>query len=371
MNTSRVTEAAALPANLPRIATFDLIRGLAVVFMIVIHVLDFYGAPEVHESLVGVVLAFAIGWPAASVFVFVMGIFVTYSSKRSLARGLKRAASLFLLGYLLNLARGSIPMWASLQMGLVSHEELGAHSPLTEFLIFDILQFAGLALALCVLLKHFLPRPEYWLAASLLVIFCSPFFWTLSSGFTPVDEFFKMLGGDHSEGAMFPLFPWLAYPLAGMAFGQWLREAGNNRRLFQKTLWFGLALFVVGGLAISTSPEYHVGHNLRSGPGVTLVVMGFVLVTLWACQWVTERAHGSRWLNPLYFWGKYVTAIYVTQWVLIGWGLLPFGLQQLNWLQTFLMMLTVLVLSDVSVRSWLWFRQRPLRINILSRAKFE
>ena len=59
-------------ARTGRIATFDVAKGLAVLLMIMIHVLDFYALPEVRSGTFGSTLKFAVGWPAASMFVFIM-----------------------------------------------------------------------------------------------------------------------------------------------------------------------------------------------------------------------------------------------------------------------------------------------------------
>ena len=160
MNVSMSSGEDTQASNHQRIQAFDLARGLAILFMMLIHTLDFYGAPEVHETMIGASFKAFVGWPAASTFIFIMGVFVAYTPNASLRQNLKRAAFLFVLGYLLNLFRGTIPMWLSIQMGLVTYEDLGPHTPLTEFLIVDVLQFAGIAFAVCALLQHYLPNPK-------------------------------------------------------------------------------------------------------------------------------------------------------------------------------------------------------------------
>ena len=89
--------------NNNRIKAFDLARGLPILFMVIIHVLSFYGSPQVQESRFAQAIHYFIGWPSASIFVFMMGVFVAYNKTPRLTLGLKRAMVLFLLGYLLNL----------------------------------------------------------------------------------------------------------------------------------------------------------------------------------------------------------------------------------------------------------------------------
>ncbi len=336
-----------------RIESFDLARGLAILFMILVHILDFYGENAVREGLFGHVVAFLGAPPAAPVFMFIMGIFIFLSSRLSLRQGLQRAALLLLLGYLLNLGRGSIPMWLSLQLGSVTPDQLGPHTPLTELLIVDILQFAGLAFAACVILKHYLPQPGYWLAAGTLVLFVSPALWDIGSGQPLVDEVFKLLWGHSEQGAMFPLFPWLSYPLFGMAFGYWLKRSDSQAKLFRQSLVIGLTLLTVGTLLTLSNVDYHYAYYLRGGPGLIIWVSGFVLLWLWLCHFLVDRIQPNLGFKLLFFWSRNVTAIYVIQWLIIGWGLMLVGVQQLSMPATLFAMLLVCLLSDLSLRLWL------------------
>ncbi|WP_375056394.1 heparan-alpha-glucosaminide N-acetyltransferase domain-containing protein [Zobellella sp. DQSA1] len=354
MTSERITS---LPKqSMSRVASFDLARGLAVLFMMLVHVMDFYGQPGIGETAFGKIIKFLGSPPAAPIFTFIMGIFIASSSRQSLASGLARAAWLLALGYMLNLARGSLPMWLSLQMGLVTYEQLGGYTPLTELLIVDILQFAGLALAICVLLKHYFPDPRYWIVAGLAVVCLSPALWDISSGWMVPDAALQLLWGSKEQGAMFPLFPWLAFPLFGMAFGHWFGQSGCHTRFFRKTLWAGLVLMTAGTSLILFDMDFHYGYYLRSGPGGVIWITGFVMVWLWLCRLIVGKAGSNRCLALLFFWSQNVTVIYVLQWLVIGWGLMLVGAQQLDLTNTMLAMAVVVLLSDLASRVWLRLR---------------
>lgn len=347
--------------NLSRIDAFDLARGLAILFMILIHVLDFYSQPNVQETLFGDVIEALGSWPAAPIFVFIMGVFLTYTQSHNLRNGLRRAILLFLLGYLLNLTRGTIPMWLSLEMGLVTYEQLGGYTPLSEFLVVDILQYAGLAYAICLLLKHFFPKPAAWLILAVVIAFVSPFLWDITSDISTIDEALKLFWGNHHQGAVFPLFPWLAYPLFGMAFGHWLKSSANQARLFKQTFFAGIALIVIGTIITLTNIEFHLAEIMRSGPGAMLLSTGFVLIWIYCCKLIVNFIPSNAFFNRLFFWSKHVTSLYVIQWLLVGWGLMIVGSQQLNLNNTLIAMLVLLILSDLLTRAWSKIRHAAVK----------
>ncbi|WP_444997309.1 heparan-alpha-glucosaminide N-acetyltransferase domain-containing protein [Aliikangiella sp. IMCC44359] len=352
----------AQPRNIKpsRILAFDLARGLAIMFMIVIHVLNFYGSQEVQQGLFGTVIKFIFGWPSASVFVFIMGTFVAYSDNQNLSLGLKRAAMLFALGYLLNLMRATIPTWLSLKMGLVTYEQLGPHTPINGLLVVDILQCAALAFAICILLKYFFPNPKVWLVTAMVVTFGSPLLWDISSGIAPLDQVLKIFWGNKYQGSLFPLFPWLAYPLVGMAFGQWIKQCDDINKAFQRTLLTGVLVVAIGAIITLSNTAFHAADNMRSGPGIIVTMTGVVLIWLWLCQLIINKLKPNSTLKLLFFWSKNVTGIYVIHFLCIGWGLMIFGAQQLDLFGTILMMLGVGIISNFVIQAWLRITHTPL-----------
>lgn len=340
-----------------RVLAFDLARGLAMLFMVVIHVLYFYGSAPVQKSAFGTSIQFLFGWPSATLFTFIMGVFLAYAKPASVAQGLKRAAGIFLLGYLLNVLRATIPTALSLEAGLVTYEQLGKHTPLYELLVVDIFQFAGIAYAICFLLRHYIVQPLVWLAMALMVIFISPLLWDTSSGIAAVDQVLKILWGHKHQGALFPLFPWLAYPLLGMAFGHWFRQSDNQKQAMRLALQVGIMVLLVGATLAMMAPEYHIVDNLRSGPGLIILLTGLVVIWLWLCQFWVDHLPANPFFAWLYFWSKHVTAIYLIHWVLIGWGLMLFGAEQLGLAATITCMFAVALLSDLLLRAWLWVKK--------------
>ena len=341
--------------------TFDVAKGVAVLLMIMIHVLDFYGLDEVRFSTFGIAIKFAIGWPAASMFVFIMGVFVGFSTSSTPHEEIKRALSLFVLGYLLNLVRGTIPMWLSLKLGLVTYQDVAPHTPLSELLIGDVLQFAGISLLICSSLKHATNKIYIWSGAATAIAFLSHSVWDKYTSVTIFDELLKLFVGNEEVGAIFPIFPWAAYPIAGMAFGRFLKRKNDCDAInFTYCLKLGAVCTTLGVLLTLSNPDYHIVTNLRSGPGVVLLMTGIVMLFIFAIHLFVARFKATYVVSLFAFWGKNVTAIYVLQWICIGWGLMLVGLQQLSMLSTLAAMLIVLLISHYLVLPWYNYKNRTI-----------
>ena len=113
---------------------------------------------------------------------------------------------------------------------------------------------------------------------------------------------------------MFPLFPWLVYPLVGMAFGYWFKHSDHLKRNFQRTLITGLSLLFIGALITLSNTQFHLADNMRAGPGLIVVIIGFVFIWLSLCHVSIDKIRANRVFDLLYFWSENVTAIYIIHW---------------------------------------------------------
>ncbi len=338
-----------------RVEAFDLARGLAMLFMVMVHVQMIYGTAEVQDSPFGWVVEFLGSPPAAPVFMFLMGLSTAFSARASLAKGLRRGGELFALGYALNFIRGSLPAFLALKTGLLSREDLGAETPLSLFLEVDILQFAGIALVALALCRRFVPKPAAWIALASVLMLVSPMLWGRTTD-QPLMHWFLSHFWGAEEHVAFPAFPWLCYPLIGMACGRWFIAANDPGRFFRRGLVAGLILLAIGTGVILTNPDFHIGDYYHSGPGAVLWILGFVLVWLWACQLVTRRIPPNPAFRLLYFWSQRVTVFYFIHWVLIGWGVGLFGEEERGLVATILLIGLIALVADQSTRLWVRMR---------------
>ena len=86
-----------------RTHTADVLKGIAILLMIQVHVVELFAIHELAASSVGKVFMFLGGPPVAPLFMVLFGYFISVSHKsrqQLIVRGLK----IFALGMLLNLA---------------------------------------------------------------------------------------------------------------------------------------------------------------------------------------------------------------------------------------------------------------------------
>lgn len=329
-----------------RIKSLDLARGLAVFFMILVHVLETYGLDSVYDTTIGKAVEFFGGAPAAPVFMFVMGFFLVFPKEKEFKTNLVRGLKIMALGYLLSFMRYNLP------------EALGITSYPYEFDLFsfvwevDILPFAGFAIILLALIRRFLPWPRTWILLAALIGASSPLLWGIGSEIPAVDWLLGLLWGTYEE-VYFPVFPWLVFPLLGMAF-RYFCETEHGKLKINVKLTLIAVVILAAGIAITlTNVTFHYGDYYRSGPGAILWMSGFVLIWIYLCELVVEKIPDNRLFDLIYYWSKHVTVIYFIQWMLICWGvgLLPF--EGLPIWKVLILMVIMVPLTHWVTRGWL------------------
>src|ERR1035437_8992996 len=130
---------------MPRTQTADLLKGIAVLLMIQVHIIELFASEGIYNSSIGKVLLFLGGPPVAPVFMLIFGYFIAASKKTSgqlIVRGLKIIG----LGMLLNFALNS-NLIISVSKGLLKIDLL------PYIFGVDILQFAGISIIIIAIFK--------------------------------------------------------------------------------------------------------------------------------------------------------------------------------------------------------------------------
>lgn len=296
-----------------RTQTFDLLKGIAVLLMIQVHIIELFAANSISTSQVGKVLMFLGGAPVAPIFAFVLGYFLA-SSKRSKKQLLIRGVKLFALGMLLNVAL-NFNLILSITKGLYKIDRL------PYLLGLDILQFAGISIILITLLKRIIEQSIFFTVAC---CFVSAFLGHYLLSYIPDNEFllyFSSLFYGSSKWSYFPLFPWLAYPLAGIAFYQ-IKHRFDFSVLKDAKLWFPVVVLCVlfsiftthYAVAVSSQLPLYYHHGIK----FFLWTLLFLAFYGFFANEINKLIGNTMVLNYIKWLGRNVTAMYFIQWVIIG-----------------------------------------------------
>lgn len=336
-----------------RILAFDLARGIAIIAMVAIHSIVFIGSEELRTTPIGYLCNSIISFLAAPVFMFIMGLLLTFSSKAPLKRQLLRGFLIFALGYALNLFRGTIPIAVALQFEWLADSE--NENPLLYLLEDDILQFAGLALVTLALVKRLLPWKNVWFIIAGLITFISPLLWNKSVDQPVVNYLVSLFTGSEIYN-FFPFFPWIAFPLFGMGYGELLKTS-NKTVFFKISVLAGIFLGIIGFILSRFSGDdlFHlllIG-KFRQGqlpPAIIVLFLSFQCIWIPFCYWLSTCTADNKIFNYFYFWSKNVTSFYFIQWVIIGF--LCVVLPYLNWPGVVLCIIVVTYFSDMCIRTY-------------------
>ena len=319
-------------ASRERIRAFDLARGLAVVFMIGVHVLWHWGAPETWRSPAGLVISFLGGPTAAPTFMFLMGASLAFSSRTSFRSLAVRGLWLVFLGYLLNVLRGVIPAAVGLASGVVTAEQIAPFTLPWLLTTVDVHHMAGLSLIALAGLRVAARPSLIWLAIAGVIVATGPFIRGLEFGVSILDgPLTPVVGG--APNVYYAVVPWIAFPLVGAVFGAVVARAADGpgpTAAFRRAALVGLGLCTVAVVMfVANPPSFDVSTYWRMPPAYFVGILGLVLVWLWACDVAVRRVPANRVFELLYGWSARVIAIYFTHWLVVGWGIGLVGFRDL------------------------------------------
>jgi hypothetical protein len=317
---------------MPRILALDLARGFTVLIMPSVHVVMLYSQPSVQQSLLGVVLQFLAEGPGAQLFMLIMGATFAFSEKYvSAQKVFKRTIYLILGAYALNVLKFVIPLELDiLPAALIS--DLGS-STLDLFFLGDIFHFAAIVYPVLYFVKRTHHYPGVAILFAFAIMLLSPLVWDVKTGIIFVDQVLIYLTGGPPH-CFFPVFPWLVYPLVGLAMGQCL--------ISRKLTLLG-TLIIVFSLLLPSTTEYNSFY--RTLPADTLFHLGIVLLWLSVINWISRKVKINFLFQFLSFCSRNITLIYVIQWVLIFWFVPLLGYHQLDFMPTLLWMGIVSILT--------------------------
>jgi len=265
-----------------RIPVVDWLRGLAVVLMILAHGMDAWLLPEAKTGFVYALIRVASGIPAR-LFLFLVGVSAAIQIESWLGKGmasasmrgrlLKRGGQILALGYLFRL-----------QEWLLSH----CYGGWEALFRVDILNAIGVSMLMVALVATPRRGHRQILPCLLLAAVFLGFGTSIGPAHFPAwlpRPLTSYLGGQRPM-AWFPLFPWGAWALLGVAVGHcWVAasvEEQRQRRCYLLTLLAG-AVLVAGVTAVRLVDPSIIRYPSevvrQMGPGIFLHRLGLIGMT--------------------------------------------------------------------------------------------
>ncbi len=349
-----------------RIRAFDLAAGLAVFFMILVHVLWHWGERSTWTTPIGEAISYAAGPTAAPVFVFLMGASLGASERVAFRDMAIRGLWLVFLGYVLNFLRGVIPAALGLASGVITADQVAPYTLWWLGTTVDLHHMVGFSLVAIAALRTKVEPGWIWVALAGLLILVAPAARTFATGSSLLDAPLTPFVGS-APNVYYAVVPWLMYPLVGAVFGRIMSRAVDRTAVFRRGAVIGMALIAAGLVLIYLQrPGFDVFTYWRQPASFAVAIFGVILVWLALCDVVTRLPAIDRRLRIVYGWSDRVIAIYFTHWIIVGWGVGLVGFRALGLIQVLVAMVAAVVatsyLSRFAVRLEAgWWRQRMPR----------
>ena len=365
---------ASVPANAvtgitgrERVRAFDLAAGLAVFFMILVHVLWHWGTPDTWTTPIGEAISYAAGPTATPVFLFLIGASLGAARQASIGLLVGRGLWLFALGYVLNFLRGVIPYTLGTAAGVITPEQVTPYTPWWLATTVDLHHVVGLSLIAIAVLRSVVQPGLLWLGLAGVLVLVAPWLRGVTFGTFLLDAPLTPVLGS-APNVYYAVVPWLAYPLLGAVFGSMMARVPDRAAVFRRAAAVGAVLLAIGGVLIAIQrPTFDVFTYWRQPASFAVAIMGIILLWLALCDLATRRRGIDRASGFFYGWSDRVIAIYFTHWIIVGWGVGLVGFRALPLGSVLLAMAAAVVatsyLSRFAVKletSW-WVRRGSTR----------
>lgn len=316
-----------------RILALDLIKGMSVIGMVIIHtLLIFANVKSQSETAIGSFIVFL--GRGTSIFLICMGVTFMTSSHQSLKSSIKRGGLLLLAALFMNFMKFMIPVIFGFAPDNFI-QKYGWHAPIEQQYVYlvllgDILQLAGMSLLFVGFIRKYVKNKYVILAIGLLVALVSREVSGINIDVPGINYVLDLLfNNDFPAFVYFPVFPWISFIIIGMFFGKWFLELNyDSKKLFKNMLYAGLLFAALGAPLVFLYGEYNYNGFYHMGPGGVIYFAGWTLIFLWAIFRITYNAKENAFMRILKYCSKNLTSMYMIQWILISWGKGIFGYRQ-------------------------------------------
>ena len=312
--------------NKGRQKELDIAKAFLIFSLAVVHTFCECSTPEALWKGMPYFFDSVIGGPwGAPVFMFCMGIGLSYSKHNSAAELAKRGLMIGLMGIGLNVCRYLIPS----MVGFLFLGDKEFYIDRLPYLFFgnDILQFACLAMLLMALLEYLKLKPfQIWLV-SLVLSIISNFVTGRDFGNHAVNiilgHFIGTEDSTHMVLSDFPLIIWFFMYTSGYI------AAFVLKRIKAKKLVYGLIILLsTVPIVLSLKYQYDHGIGMMGGPGDNVFYhmktyeMALCIVAalfMFAVSYFISLILPDKIMDGITAISKNITEVYIIQWTIVWW----------------------------------------------------
>lgn len=326
----------------------DFAKGLAIIFMVIVHVNEVYQSSSYEGGIYNRIIEFIGSPPAAPVFMFALGLGIIYSKKSTSKYLFKRGIFMIILGYTLNFVRDFIPY--SLLAIRDSDPSNQTEAILSLFGI-DILPFAGLTFLFFAFIKKFKIKtknlPLFWLFFSILNLLLGE----NSTDIYPLDAFLGLFWGT-TDYSWFPFLSWIFFPILGYMFGSLLIHCNDKKRLYKICITYSFtALIPLIIYAYINKVHFGAFGELYQETYYHHDIMGNIILGDFTIFWISLIYFVSSYIPQNIFshfsrWSKNVNLIYCIHWIILGYSMLIFDEESYSPLPILTLSFIFFILSD-------------------------
>lgn len=349
--------------NTARQKELDLLKGVAIVFMAIAHLIgmheDYIRMTPAAEKIIYVLETVIAGPFGATTFMVCMGVGIWYSAynkgnREELLQGIipsglaKRGVLIFILGVLINLVTCiTLPL-----IGYIATGDAELIGYMERFFDSDIYHFAGLALLTMALIRKLKLKDTAMIPIALGFSCMGWLLRGLSTGIFAIDRTTLYFWGS-DPNAWFPLFNWFFFPVAGYFFAKLLARCKDKKLLYSIISPAGA---VVIGVYIFICIKFNIGFaglDDRYGyywctPIDAFCYLGAVALLFGLAYMITEIFKEKE-FRIIRRWGKNLMWMYTVHWILVAMTLgieTVIGIEEIPFWSIFVMALLVTIATD-------------------------
>lgn len=335
--------------NLGRQTELDIAKGLAIIFMVIVHVNEVYQSEEFSGGLYERFIEFIGSPPAAPIFMLLLGVGLVYSKNSNAHSLIKRGMIIFISAYILNFVRDYIPYSILAFLEDDPSYKIEAWDSLWGI---DILQFSGLSFIFFGLIKKFNIKDKFLMIIWAFLLTLNIFLRGTSTDSELLNSILGLLWGT-TDYSWFPFLTWISFPITGYFFGKLLIRC-NDKIVFYKNSFLISLTALVPFLAFAYINDIQFGAfgELYQETYYHHDIVGNIILISFAILWISIIFFLTKFIpnnivKAFTKWSKNTNLIYYTHWIILGYSMLFLNIEEYGPVIILLLSIILFILSDM------------------------